>query len=93
MFVPFLLSLPSPPFPFSYAISYKYIFINQAGGDKYIVRNILFKFAVDSNGLYCGDYGAMKVAGHELKGIIAYFNVLSDQVNIDKNYFILFWGD
>jgi hypothetical protein len=52
----------------------------QAGGDKYIVRNILFKFAVDSQGLYAGDYGAAKVGGHELKGVIAYFNALSDQV-------------
>jgi hypothetical protein len=67
------------------------------GGDKYIVNNILFKFAVgtyikahlwtsgvgslalccpiDSHGLYGSDYAASKVAGHELKGLLAYFNL------------------
>jgi hypothetical protein len=53
-----------------------------AGGEKYIIQNILFKFAVDSNGMYCGDFAAAKVAGLELKGSIAYFNVSSDQVDI-----------
>ena len=43
------------------------------GGTKYIVQNILFKFAVDEAGLY-SDYAAAKVAGHELKGLINYFN-------------------
>lgn len=37
-----------------------------AGGDKYIVQNILFKFAVDSKGLYGSDQLAMKVAGHDV---------------------------
>ena len=33
----------------------------QAGGDKYIVHNILFKFALDSNGLFGGsDLSAAK---------------------------------
>lgn len=66
------------------------------GGDKYMVNNILFKFAVgkiyplgwsprivsihnlyhvDSHSLYGSDYAAMKVAGHELKGLLAYFNL------------------
>lgn len=60
-----------------------------AGGDKYLVHNILFKFALgksnlspatlseflaDSSGLYGSDYAAAKVAGHELKGLIQYFN-------------------
>lgn len=48
--------------------------LGMAGGDKYIVHNILFKFAVDSAGLYGSDYAAAKVAGHELKGLIQYFN-------------------
>ena len=52
----------------------------QAGGEKYIVQNILFKFAVDSNNMYKGDFAAAKVAGLELKGSIAYFNVSRDQV-------------
>jgi hypothetical protein len=34
-----------------------------AGGDKYYIHGIYFKFAVDSNGLYGGDERAMKVAG------------------------------
>ena len=45
-----------------------------AGGKKYIVGNILFKFALDSNGLYGSDFAAAKVAGHELKGLIALMN-------------------
>jgi len=51
----------------------------QAGGEKYIVQNILFKFAVDSSNMYNGDFAAAKVAALELKGSIAYFNVSSDQ--------------
>ena len=48
----------------------------QAGGDKYIANNILFKFALDSHGLFNGnDYAAAKVAGHELKGLMAYFSL------------------
>lgn len=43
------------------------------GGTKYIVQNILFKFAVDESGLY-SDHAAAKVAAHELKGLINYFN-------------------
>jgi tetratricopeptide (TPR) repeat protein len=35
------------------------------------VNSILFKFAVD-NGLYGSEYAAMKVAGHELKGMMSY---------------------
>lgn len=46
-----------------------------AGGDKYIVNNILFKFATDSNGLFDTEEAAIKVAGHDLKGLIAYFNL------------------
>ena len=47
-----------------------------SGGDKYIANNILFKFAVDSHGLFHGsDYAASKVAGHELKGLKAYFSL------------------
>jgi Clustered mitochondria len=48
-----------------------------AGGVKYVVQNILFKVALaDScNQLYQGDDAvAAKVAGHELKGVKAYFN-------------------
>ncbi|KAL6065374.1 Clu domain-containing protein [Balamuthia mandrillaris] len=43
-----------------------------AGGAKYFAEGIFFKFAVDENGLYGGeDEGIMKVAGHELKSLIA----------------------
>jgi len=46
-----------------------------AGGSKYIVHNILFKFALDTEGLYGGnDAAAATVGGHELKGLQAYFN-------------------
>jgi hypothetical protein len=33
-----------------------------AGGEKYICQGILFKFAIDFQGLYLGDENAMKVA-------------------------------
>ena len=37
-------------------------FPSSIGGDKYIANNILFKFAVDSHGLFNGsDYAAAKV--------------------------------
>jgi hypothetical protein len=45
-----------------------------AGGDKYIVNHIVFKFAVDSHNLYGGDRWAAKAAGLELLGFGAYFN-------------------
>jgi hypothetical protein len=45
------------------------MFSVDAGGDKYIVHSILFKFAVDSHGLYGDDAKAAKVAGHELRGM------------------------
>jgi len=44
-----------------------------AGGEKFLVHNILFKFAVDSAGLLGSDYAAAKVAGNELKGLISHF--------------------
>jgi len=46
-----------------------------AGGDKYIVNNILFKFAVDSQNLFDSEEAAHKIAGHDLKGLISYFNL------------------
>ena len=39
-----------------------------AGGEKYIVNNVLFKFATDVGGIYAGgDFAASKVAAHDLK--------------------------
>ena len=45
-----------------------------AGGLKYVVNRMMFKFAVDSSGLYGSDVIAAKAAGHDLKGVKAYFN-------------------
>jgi hypothetical protein len=45
-----------------------------AGGLKYLVNRTMFKFAVDSSGLYGSDVIAAKAAGHDLKGLKAYFN-------------------
>ncbi|KAL6049131.1 Histidine kinase A, variant 2 [Balamuthia mandrillaris] len=42
-----------------------------AGGEKFKVDNIFFKFAIDHNNIYPSDRFAMKVAGHELKGLTA----------------------
>ncbi|KYR00520.1 Histidine kinase A [Tieghemostelium lacteum] len=49
-----------------------------AGGYKYICLGILFKLALDSQGLYVGDQNAMKAAGHELKGLMSYYNCQID---------------
>ncbi|EGC30073.1 hypothetical protein DICPUDRAFT_158242 [Dictyostelium purpureum] len=49
-----------------------------AGGLKYLKDGIFFKFAVDAFGIYGGDAFAMKSAGHELKGLMAYFNCQID---------------
>lgn len=46
-----------------------------AGGEKYVVKNILFKFALDKNELYGSDEAAAKAAGHDLLGLIHYFNI------------------
>eukprot|EP01122_Echinamoeba_exundans_P007904 TRINITY_DN2521_c0_g1_i1.p1 TRINITY_DN2521_c0_g1~~TRINITY_DN2521_c0_g1_i1.p1 ORF type:complete len:1209 (+),score=237.81 TRINITY_DN2521_c0_g1_i1:47-3628(+) len=44
-----------------------------AGGEKYIVQGILFKFALDISGIYCGDENAMKAAGHEIIGLSNFY--------------------
>lgn len=43
-----------------------------AGGTKFIVQGILFKFALDDHGIYGGDENAQKAASHDLKGLMAY---------------------
>lgn len=47
-----------------------------AGGEKYLINGIMFKFAVDTmkrgGPMYGSDYAAAKVAGHELKGLENY---------------------
>ena len=45
-----------------------------------MVQSILFKLAVDKNGLYNGMANANKAAGHELKGLINFFINSSDLV-------------
>ena len=45
-----------------------------AGGEKYVVHGILFKFAVDSKKMYGGDEHAAKVAGHDLKSLVHLYN-------------------
>jgi len=49
-----------------------------AGGMKYYVNGIYLKFAVNSFGLFESDEQAIKVAGHELKGQMAYSSVLEN---------------
>eukprot|EP01103_Thecamoeba_quadrilineata_P005102 TRINITY_DN14950_c0_g1_i1.p1 TRINITY_DN14950_c0_g1~~TRINITY_DN14950_c0_g1_i1.p1 ORF type:complete len:1069 (+),score=222.14 TRINITY_DN14950_c0_g1_i1:25-3231(+) len=42
------------------------------GGEKFLHNGIFFKYAIDSNNIFGGnDESAMKVAGHELKGLTA----------------------
>ncbi|KAH3755977.1 Histidine kinase A [Pelomyxa schiedti] len=45
-----------------------------AGGAKYLIDGIFFKFATDLHGLYGGDEFAMKAAGHELLSITEILN-------------------
>ncbi|KAH3745553.1 Histidine kinase [Pelomyxa schiedti] len=51
-----------------------------AGGDKYLVHQILFKFAVDSRGMYDGDENAAKVAGHELRSLSHLFSCWENDI-------------
>eukprot|EP01119_Soliformovum_irregulare_P020731 TRINITY_DN6771_c0_g1_i1.p1 TRINITY_DN6771_c0_g1~~TRINITY_DN6771_c0_g1_i1.p1 ORF type:complete len:1301 (+),score=414.07 TRINITY_DN6771_c0_g1_i1:81-3983(+) len=44
-----------------------------AGGEKYIAQGILFKFAVDSHGLYGSDELSAKAAGNELRSLVALY--------------------
>mmetsp|Transcript_7050 Transcript_7050/g.17843 ORF Transcript_7050/g.17843 Transcript_7050/m.17843 type:complete len:699 (+) Transcript_7050:175-2271(+) len=53
-----------------------------AGGSKFIVHGILFKFAVDHNHIYGSDYAAAKAAGNELKGLISYFSCGIDDLHV-----------
>ena len=52
-----------------------------AGGEKYVVKGIFFKFAIDAFGVYGGDEFAQKAAGHELAGLKAYYNCTIDGLN------------
>lgn len=46
-----------------------------AGGEKFVVQNILFKICTDHYGVFGGDeYYAHKLASHELKGLINIYN-------------------
>ncbi|CAM9483536.1 unnamed protein product, partial [Heterosigma akashiwo] len=48
-----------------------------AGGEKYLVpsRGLMFKFASDAKGVYGGETWAQKAAGHELRALIALYNL------------------
>ena len=46
-----------------------------AGGTKYLVHGILFKFAVDTHGLFGSDAASAKAAKCELKGLIHYYEM------------------
>lgn len=48
-----------------------------AGGEKYLVNGILFKFALDFNKIYGGDENAAKAAGHDLKVLCLIRNLQS----------------
>lgn len=47
-----------------------------AGGEKFVVRGILFKFSYDVNNLYGGDEYAMKTASHDLRGLVNYLHCM-----------------
>lgn len=53
-----------------------------AGGDKYLVDGILFKFAVDSKGIYGSDELAAKEAGHQLRALCSLMNCVNQSNEI-----------
>lgn len=63
-----------------------------AGGEKYIVNNLFFKYAVDTSKIYDGIKNAMKVAGHELKGLTAYISTGVSGLNYPLMALIDYWG-
>jgi hypothetical protein len=52
------------------------------GGEKFVVHNILFKFAVDHKNIYGSDFSAAKAAGNELRGLMCYFNTGIPDINV-----------
>lgn len=52
------------------------------GGEKFVVHNILFKFAVDHKNIYGSDFSAAKAAGNELRGLMCYFNCGIPDINV-----------
>jgi hypothetical protein len=52
------------------------------GGEKFVVHNILFKFAVDHKNIYGSDFSAAKAAGNELRGLMCYFNTSIPDLNV-----------
>eukprot|EP01117_Protostelium_nocturnum_P018219 TRINITY_DN7584_c0_g1_i1.p1 TRINITY_DN7584_c0_g1~~TRINITY_DN7584_c0_g1_i1.p1 ORF type:complete len:891 (+),score=348.35 TRINITY_DN7584_c0_g1_i1:80-2752(+) len=63
-----------------------------AGGQKFIVSGILFKFCIDSHGIYEGDNNAMKAASHELKGLEQYLRTEIDELCVPLMAFIDYRG-
>ena len=62
-----------------------------AGGQKYIVHEILFKFAFDQMGLFKGNnIAAAKVGGHELKGLMSYFSLGMKVIFLFSSFFSSF---
>src|SRR3989338_1661967 len=53
-----------------------------AGGKKYFIAGILFKFAIDTHGLYGGDHFAAKAAKHEMNSLMAFSRAASSSADI-----------
>ncbi len=60
----------------------------RAGGPKFVIGNLFFKFAVDQFGYYGGDANAAKAAGHEFKSLTQLLNC--QHVNLHVPLFALF---
>lgn len=52
------------------------------GGEKFVVHNILFKFAIDHKNIYGSDFSAAKAAGNELRGLMCYFNSSISDIHV-----------
>ena len=64
----------------------------RAGGEKFVLSGILFKFAVDTHGLYGNDSFAAKVASLELQGLMAYFNLGLPEIHVPLMALVDFMG-
>ena len=54
----------------------------QAGGRKYVVGKVFFKFATDDLGLYDHEEGAQKAAGNELRAINAIVDCNIEKIHV-----------
>ena len=60
----------------------------KAGGQKFLARNIFFKFCIDDQNLYSSDEFSMKTGGHELRGLMQYYNCMIPNLYVCFHIFL-----